>query len=123
MLETTFRDQILEVCRLHGHVAYAVLDQAHFAKRTVSGWPDLEIIRLDLGVVAYAELKTVQGSVRQDQRVVLSLLRLVVEDVYLWRPGDFDGICGWLEGRRRYAPGRWVCEGDVGARQGKPVVS
>jgi hypothetical protein len=63
------------------------------------GFPDLVLAHDDLGIV-FAELKTATGRPSPAQVDWLTLLGAHHQDVYLWRPSDWDTISQRLTGGR-----------------------
>lgn len=60
------------------------------------GFPDLVLVR---DRVVYAELKSDRGALRPDQREWIAALEAAGQEVYIWRPIDFDRMEATL--RRR----------------------
>lgn len=54
------------------------------------GWPDLVLVRER---VVFAELKSDVGTVRPEQRAWLDALEAAGQEVYVWKPRDFDDVC------------------------------
>jgi hypothetical protein len=94
--EATLQLQIIEVAHLFG---YRV---AHFRPaKTSKGWrtavaadgagfPDLVLVNPIQQRVIWAELKSESGIVSLDQQAWLDALVAAGEEVYTWRPRDFD---------------------------------
>jgi hypothetical protein len=55
-----------------------------------AGWPDLSFARTP--ELFFAELKSEAGSLSPAQRRWIELLRSCGQEVYVWRPSDFDAI-------------------------------
>jgi len=54
------------------------------------GWPDLTLVRPPR--IVFAELKAEDGHLLPEQRRWLDILDDCGQEVYLWRPSDFDEI-------------------------------
>lgn len=98
--ENQFRDALIEEAHLRNWLAYAVIDQRHHAKRTLSGYPDLTLMK-DPWII-HAELKTSKGKLSPQQLHVLSVLEVIAKYnptmyVCVWRPSDRDTISEILE--------------------------
>ncbi len=95
--ERDFQDQIIELAHIYG---WAV---AHFRPamkqdgswRTAvsadgTGFPDLVLVRSPR--LIFAEVKSEEGKVTSEQSSWLRNLAAAKQDVYLWRPSDWEGI-------------------------------
>jgi hypothetical protein len=68
------------------------------SRRSTHGFPDWVLVRD--GRLVFAELKSEDGQVRQDQREWLDALSEVAgAEVYVWRPSDYDEIVRVLTGK------------------------
>ncbi len=65
------------------------------SRRNKAGWPDLVLIRP--GRLIFAELKTETGRLTDEQRRILSMLKMAGQEVYVWRPMDMETIRGILK--------------------------
>jgi|APGre2960657373_1045057.scaffolds.fasta_scaffold08769_4 hypothetical protein len=65
------------------------------SRRNRAGWPDLVLLRP--GRLIFAELKTDTGKLSAEQRRILSMLKMAGQEVYIWRPTDFETIRGILK--------------------------
>jgi len=93
--EREFTDQVIQLARLYGWIA------SHFRPaRTEKGWrtptqadgngfPDLVLVR---GRVIYAELKAEDGHTRPEQERWIAAFEEAGQEVYVWRPSDWDSI-------------------------------
>jgi hypothetical protein len=94
--ESQFQRQVLELARLHGWIT------AHFRPGMTRkgrwmtavagdgvGFPDLVLVR---DRVIYAELKTDVGRIRVEQARWIKLLRRAGQEVYVWRPANWQVI-------------------------------
>ena len=65
---------------------------AHDSRRSECGFPDVTLVKP--GRLVFAELKSRQGKLTDDQEVWLDVLRHSVPDVevYCWRPSDLNDI-------------------------------
>lgn len=77
------------VCELAGHLGYLVY-HTHDSRRSQPGFPDTVMVRRQR--VIYAELKSMRGRLRPEQRVWIDALRAAGQDVYLWRPNQWAEI-------------------------------
>lgn len=92
--EKAWQNQVLSVAVLYGWHHYHPFD----SRRSVSGWPDLVLVRPPELVIA--ELKTEKGRTSRAQRLWLDLLAECGVEVHVWRPSDFDEVHERL--KRRY---------------------
>ena len=67
------------------------------SRKSNAGFPDLVMVRER---VVYAELKKQSGKVSPEQQVWIDALRAAGEEVYVWRPSDWDEICKILARRK-----------------------
>lgn len=65
------------------------------SRRNRAGWPDLVLLKP--GRLIFAELKTDTGKLSAEQRRILSMLKMSGQEVYIWRPTDFETIRGILK--------------------------
>lgn len=63
------------------------------------GFPDLMLTRER---VVYAELKSPTGRVAPEQAEWIAALRAARQEVYLWRPADWDTVVATLRHRQRF---------------------
>lgn len=89
MSETQLQDQILELAKRMGWLSYHTFD----SRKSTSGFPDLVLVHPKQKRVIWRELKSEKGVTSSEQKVWLSSLLLVGEDVDVWRPRD------WVSGR------------------------
>lgn len=83
--EKDFRHQVIDLCKLLGWKHYFTWTSIHSPK----GFPDLVLARER---IIFAELKTEKGKVTPNQQEWLDALKQANQEVYLWRPSDFDKI-------------------------------
>jgi len=93
MSEREFQNQVIALARLTGWRVYSIPDSR---KTTLSGYPDLTMWHPTRKRVIFAELKTDKGRIRPEQAVVLDELGQCGQEVYVWRPKDFDAIVATL---------------------------
>jgi hypothetical protein len=80
---------MLELLVLRGWTTFHWPDSR---RATAAGWPDLAMLHVETGVLAFAELKTATGRLSAEQVVVLEALRRGGQHAYVWRPADLaDG--------------------------------
>ena len=89
MSETQLQDQILELAERMGFISYHTYD----SRRSQKGFPDLVLVHPKQRRVIWRELKSEKGVTSAEQKVWISALSLVGEDVDVWRPRD------WVSGR------------------------
>lgn len=105
--ERQFQAQVVEYARLLGWWPYSIPDSRRATSR---GFPDLTLMHPGRGRLAFAELKDRDGRVSAEQSEWLILLAQVAEwanrgagkqvvGVFVWRPGDWDAIQLYLDGR------------------------
>ena len=81
--EKSFQDDVLELAKRLGVLAYHVYD----SRRSVPGFPDLVLVG-EHGVL-WRELKTRTGRVTSDQARWLAALQAAGQDAGVWRPEDW----------------------------------
>lgn len=91
--EKVFRHQVIDLSKLFGWKHYFTWTSIHSPK----GFPDLVLVRER---VIFAELKTEKGKITPNQQEWIDALRKANQEVYLWRPSDFDEIARILQIRR-----------------------
>ena len=93
MTEAQLQQSILDLC------AYLQLEVFHDqdSRRNNPGFPDLVIVGRR---TIFAELKSEKGKVRPDQTRWLDRLRESGQEVYLWRPADWEEIVACLKSLR-----------------------
>lgn len=98
MTERQLRDGIATLARTLGWLVYFT----HDSRRSPPGYPDLTLVRD--GRIVFAELKTMKGRLRPEQREWLNELDRTGAEVCLWRPSDWlDGAVDAVLGRRKAA--------------------
>lgn len=85
--EKNFEQLVKEVARVNNWLYYHTYRSIH----SVPGFPDCVFVRGKRTV--YAELKTEKGKVTPSQQQWLDALADAGNEVYLWRPSDFEEIC------------------------------
>ena len=94
--ESSFQNTIIEYAHLKGWRV------AHFRKSQNidgrwftpvgadgQGWPDLVLVRDRL---IFAEVKADRGKLTTDQQIWITMLYDIGEEVYIWRPRDWESI-------------------------------
>lgn len=89
MSERQLQDQIIELAKRMGFIVY----HTHDSRRSAPGFPDLVLVHPKQRRVIWRELKSETGAPTPEQKVWISTLLLVGEDVDIWRPRD------WVSGR------------------------
>ena len=84
--EAIFQRQVVRYAELMGWRCYWTWNSRHSPK----GWPDLVLIRRPR--VVFAELKAERGRLTDDQAATLAELRACGQEVYLWRPSDWERV-------------------------------
>jgi hypothetical protein len=90
--EEEFQAHVIRLSTMFGWLTYHTRD----SRRSASGFPDLVLVRGPR--LIFAELKSVNGKVRDSQADWLTRLRDTKAEVYLWRPNDIDEITEILRG-------------------------
>ena len=76
-------------CRECGAPLRCVVCKAAVAVvRNAAGWLDLVLIRRPR--IVFAELKADRGTLSDEQRACIALLRACDQEVYVWRPSSWD---------------------------------
>ena len=86
-LERDFQERVVTLARLNGWRVYAVPESR---RATMAGYPDLTMWRGTR--LAFAELKRERGRLSPAQVEVLAELKRTNNEVYEWRPRDWDAI-------------------------------
>lgn len=89
MSERQLQDQIIELAKRMGFIVY----HTHDSRRSEAGFPDLVLVHPKQLRIVWRELKSETGTTTPEQKVWISTLSLVGEDVDVWRPRD------WVSGR------------------------
>lgn len=84
--EKEFQAQVVELARLLGWIVY----HPFLSKWSERGWPDLTLIRPPR--LVFAELKRDGAKTTPAQDRFLALLGECGQEVYLWRPVDWDQL-------------------------------
>ena len=90
--ETSFQSDLVDLAETLGFLVY----HTHDSRRSQKGFPDLVMVRER---VIYAELKRETGKVTPEQQVWIETLTRAREEVYVWRPSDWDSIVEVLKRR------------------------
>ena len=93
--ERDLREQVRDLAKLFGWKMYFSWTSLHSPK----GFPDLVLACQVRQRVIYAELKAEKGKVSESQREWLDELAACGQEVYLWRPADFEEIARILRSR------------------------
>lgn len=90
--EKQFRARVVAYAALRGWRSYWTWNSQH----SPAGFPDLVLVRPDPdgagGRLIFAELKVGKNRVTQAQKTWLAELALCGQEVYLWRPDDWDDL-------------------------------
>ena len=89
--EKHFQGSIVSAARQLGWRAYHTYD----SRRSAPGFPDLVLVRGRR--IVYAELKSERGVMSAAQYQWLRDLVCAGQDVFLWRPSDWDAILAELQ--------------------------
>ena len=84
--EADFQNTVIELAELHRWLVY----HTHDSRRSAPGFPDLTMVRD--GKLVFAELKTEQGLLTDDQWNWVEELRQARQLMYVWRPSDWREI-------------------------------
>lgn len=104
--EAVWQQQVIDLAHACGfkvnHVRRSIGKGRKWTTATsVVGWPDLTLYRP--GRLIFAELKSENGVVADEQKRVLADLAAAGAETYVWRPSDLDDIAALLS-RRCLAP-------------------
>lgn len=86
--ESQFQASVIRYAELMGWLCYHVRD----SRRSRAGFPDLVLVHPDKRRVIYAELKSERGRASRDQLVWLDALDRCGQEVYQWKPSQFELI-------------------------------
>lgn len=84
-LEIDFQKTIIELAEIYGWCYFHDND----SRRNIAGLPDLILVRER---VIYAELKKQDGKLSRKQKEWIARLKNARQEVYVWRPSDFEDI-------------------------------
>lgn len=84
--ERAFQASVVRYARLMGWAAYHTYD----SRRSDAGFPDLVLVRRPR--VVFAELKSQRGRLRPAQRAWIEELRACGQDVFIWRPSQWQEV-------------------------------
>ncbi len=84
--EKTFLAQVTQVAKIVGWRVYHPWLSIHSER----GFPDLTFVRRD--GIFFAELKSAAGKVTDKQQDWIDALQAAGQEVYIWRPSDFEEI-------------------------------
>lgn len=82
--EKAWQAMVLELAGYYRWGWYHTYD----SRRSVSGWPDLVLVRPP--EIVYVELKTNKGRLSAAQKDWLAVLEGCGQEVHVWRPRDLD---------------------------------
>jgi len=95
VLEKDFQEQVSHLAVLNKWMVYSIPDSR---RATMSGWPDLTMVKN--GRIIFAELKRKGGRVSDAQKHVLAELGAIpCAEVYTWYPADWQEIENRLKGK------------------------
>jgi len=86
--EKDFRQQVVDLARILGYMAYFSWTSIHSPR----GFPDLVLCNPEQKRIIYAELKSEKGKPTEKQVEWLNALDACGQEVYLWRPSNFEVI-------------------------------
>ena len=90
--EHAFQQLVTNAARMYGWLPYHTFR----SDRSQPGYPDLTLVRERC---IWAELKTMRGRLRPEQKVWIEALKAAGQEVYVWKPCDWDDIVRLLSGR------------------------
>ena len=93
MTEKDWQKQVVDLAKILGWRVY----HPFLSKWSEKGWPDLALVRER---VVYAELKRENGKVSPSQVEWIYALTAAGQEVYVWRPSDFDEVARILQHRQ-----------------------
>jgi hypothetical protein len=88
--EQAFLNRIRRLAKAHGYLVY----HTYRSDRSEPGFPDLICVRPD-GVL-FIEAKTNTGKLTKDQALWMAMLHAAGQEVYVWRPRDWEAIMARL---------------------------
>lgn len=89
MTEAQLQSMTIDLAARIGWMSY----HTHDSRRSQPGFPDLVLVHPRQRRVLWRELKSEIGRLRSEQATWVEALRLVGQDVGVWRPSD------WTSGR------------------------
>jgi len=90
--EADLREQVRDLCKLFRWKMYFTWRSFH----SPAGFPDLVLANPEQKRVIFAELKSEKGQLTEKQKEWLDALAACGQEVYLWKPGDIEGIARLL---------------------------
>jgi len=84
MTETQLQTAVVKLARMLGFLVY----HTHDSRRSEPGFPDLTMVKE--GRLLFTELKTATGKLTDDQLMWIDALMKTDNEVYVWRPADWD---------------------------------
>ena len=91
--EKDFQAQIVELAEKIGWRKYHTYD----SRRSDPGFPDLVLALVPRLIFVECKLDKASSKLTQNQRDWLEILKLCGQEVYVWRPSDWDTIVKVLE--------------------------
>ena len=101
--ESALLAAVRRVATAHGYLPY----HTHDSRKSARGFPDVCLVRVAtptrVGRLIFAELKSHQGKLTQEQALWLDLLRHSVPGIeaYCWRPSDMPEVVHLLARKER----------------------
>ena len=92
MSEREFQAKVVEHAKASGWLVYHTWN----SQNSAAGFPDLVMVRRD-GRLIFAELKREGKTTSAAQQQWIHQLTTAGQEVYLWRPSDWDSIIETLE--------------------------
>ena len=89
MTEAAFQRQVVDLLKLFGWEVQYAWSSMH----SPAGWPDLTVWKAEHGLW-FAELKSEKGKLSAKQAETIESLRAACQEVYVFRPSDWDRIVG-----------------------------
>jgi VRR-NUC domain len=98
--EAAFQDQLVRAAKRLGYRVY----HTHDSRKSEPGFPDLVLVSRRQRRTVFAELKTPEGTLTEDQSWWIAALAEAGQEVHLWRYADWDMALATLAQRKEQPP-------------------
>ena len=93
--EKAWASQVKQLAKTFGWTVYSTF----LSKWSIKGYPDLTMVHPGQRRVIFAELKRENGKTTPAQDEWLQLLRDAGQEVFIWRPSQFEEAARVLQGK------------------------
>jgi len=100
--EKEFMAHVIRLAQMYGWMSF----HAHDSRHSAPGFPDLVLLKPTTekhsGRLVFIELKTERGKLTPEQASWLNALKMAGQEVYVWRPKDWQLIEATLRRRENH---------------------